>query len=69
MPSTLFFLKSATGWGADVPDLLGLGVVAPTIDEVEFNFEGMNAHGDRSLKQACRWNMFRLKHKHQEASR
>jgi predicted RNase H-like HicB family nuclease len=46
--------KSETGWGAYVPDLPGLGVVATTLDEVkelirgaiEFHLEGMREHGD-----------------------
>ena len=50
----VLYEKSVTGWGAYVPDLPGLGVTAPTIEEVkkliregiEFHLEGMKAHGD-----------------------
>jgi predicted RNase H-like HicB family nuclease len=46
--------KSNTGWGAYVPDLLGLGVAGKSLDEVkelireavEFHLEGMREHGD-----------------------
>jgi predicted RNase H-like HicB family nuclease len=50
----VLYERSVTGWGAYVPDLPGLGVAAPTIEEVkklireaiEFHLEGMKAHGD-----------------------
>ena len=50
----VIYEKSVSGWGAYVPDLPGLGVAAPTIEEVkkliregiEFHLEGIKAHGD-----------------------
>ncbi len=50
----VLYERSVTGWGAYVPDLQGLGVTAPTIEEVkkliregiEFHLEGMKAQGD-----------------------
>jgi predicted RNase H-like HicB family nuclease len=54
MKYLVVYEKSEQGWGAYVPDLLGLGVVAGTLDEVkelireaiEFHLEGMRKHGD-----------------------
>jgi len=54
MKYLVIYEKSATGWGAYVPDLPGLGVVAPTLQEVktliregiEFHLEGMKLNGD-----------------------
>jgi len=50
----VIYEPSQGGWGAYVPDLPGLGVVADTLDEVkkliregiEFHLEGMKLHGD-----------------------
>lgn len=54
MKYLVVYEKSTTGWGAYAPDLPGLGVAAPTLDEVkelireavEFHLEGMREHGD-----------------------
>ena len=54
MKYLVVYEKSATSWGAYVPDLPGLGVAATTLDEVEelipeaveFHVEGMHEHGD-----------------------
>jgi predicted RNase H-like HicB family nuclease len=54
MKYLVIYEKSQTGWGAYVPDLPGLGVVAPTIEEVknlireaiDFHLEGMKLHGE-----------------------
>jgi predicted RNase H-like HicB family nuclease len=54
MKYLVIYEKSATGWGAYVPDLPGLGIAAKTLDEakdlireaVEFHLEGMRQHGD-----------------------
>jgi predicted RNA binding protein YcfA (HicA-like mRNA interferase family) len=35
MKYLVVYEKSATGWGAYAPDLLGLGVAAATLDEVK----------------------------------
>lgn len=50
----IVYEKSATGWGAYVPDLLGLGVAADTFEAadkliregIEFHLEGMALYGD-----------------------
>jgi predicted RNase H-like HicB family nuclease len=54
MKYLVVYEKSATGWGAYAPDLPGLGAAGKTLDEVkelireavEFQMEGMCAHGD-----------------------
>ena len=54
MKYLVIYEKSATGWGAYVPDLPGLGVAGTTLDEVkqlvreaiDFHLEGMRKHGD-----------------------
>ena len=54
MQYLVIYEKSQTGWGAYVPDLPGLGVVASNIEEVkrlireaiDFHIEGMKLHGD-----------------------
>jgi predicted RNase H-like HicB family nuclease len=54
MKYLVIYEKSDTGWGAYVPDLSGLGVVATTLNEVkdlireaiEFHLEGMRRNGD-----------------------
>jgi predicted RNase H-like HicB family nuclease len=54
MKYLVIYEKSATGWGAYVPDLPGLGIAAKTLDEakdliceaIEFHLEGMRQHGD-----------------------
>ena len=54
MKYLVIYEKSATGWGAYVPDLPGLGVAASSLDEVkkliregmDFHLEGMKLHGD-----------------------
>ena len=54
MKYLVVYEKSATSWGAYVPDLPGRGVAATTLDEVkelirkavEFHIEGMREHGD-----------------------
>jgi predicted RNase H-like HicB family nuclease len=54
MKYLVIYEKSQTGWGAYVPDLPGLGVVGPSIEEVkrlireaiDFHLEGMRLHGD-----------------------
>ena len=54
MKYAVVFEKSASGWGAYVPDLPGLGVAGATIEEVkqlvreaiDFHLEGMRLHGD-----------------------
>lgn len=50
----VIYEKSATGWGAYVPDLPGLGVAGSSLEEVkqliregiDFHLEGMREHGD-----------------------
>lgn len=50
----VIYEKSATGWGAYVPDLPGLGVAGTSLDEVkelirealDFHLEGMRLHGE-----------------------
>lgn len=45
MQYTVIYEKSATGYGAYVPDLPGLGVVAKTLDETKKLIrEGIQAH-------------------------
>jgi predicted RNase H-like HicB family nuclease len=45
MKYTVIYEKSATGYGAYVPDLPGLGVVAGTLDETKKLIrEGIGAH-------------------------
>jgi predicted RNase H-like HicB family nuclease len=54
MKYLVIYEKSASGWGAYVPDLPGLGVAGSTLDEVkqlmreaiDFHLEGMREHGD-----------------------
>lgn len=54
MKYLVVYEKSASSWGAYVPDLPGLGVAATTLDKVkelirealEFHIEGMREHGD-----------------------
>jgi predicted RNase H-like HicB family nuclease len=54
MKYLVIYEKAATGWGASVPDLPGLGIAAKTLDEakdlireaIEFHLEGMRQHGD-----------------------
>ena len=54
MKYAVVFEKSASGWGAYVPDLPGLGVAGATMEEVkqlvreaiDFHLEGMRLHGD-----------------------
>ncbi len=54
MKYLVIYEKSATGWGAYVPDLPGLGVAGSTLDEVkklireaiDFHIEGMKQHGE-----------------------
>ncbi|HET9365525.1 MAG TPA: type II toxin-antitoxin system HicB family antitoxin [Candidatus Angelobacter sp.] len=54
MKYLVIYEKSINGWGAYVPDLLGLGVAGSTLDEVKqlireainFHLEGMREHGD-----------------------
>jgi predicted RNase H-like HicB family nuclease len=54
MKYLVIYERSATGWGAYVPDLPGLGVVASGLDEVkrliregiEFHLEGMRLNGE-----------------------
>lgn len=54
MKYLVIYEKSLTGWGAYVPDLPGLGVTGPTLEEVkkliregiEFHVEGMKLNGD-----------------------
>ena len=54
MKYLVIYEKSATGRGAYVPDLPGLGVAGATMEEVkqlvreaiDFHLEGMRLHGD-----------------------
>jgi len=54
MKYLVIYEKSGTGWSAYVPDLPGLGVAGPTLDDVkqlmreaiDFHLEGMREHGD-----------------------
>lgn len=54
MKYLVVYEKSSNGWGAYTPDLPGLGVVGPTLDEtkqlireaIEFHLEGMRQHGE-----------------------
>jgi predicted RNase H-like HicB family nuclease len=54
MKYLVIYEKAATGWGAYVPDLPGLGIAAKTLDEAKdlireaigFHLEGMRQHGD-----------------------
>lgn len=54
MKYLVIYERSATGWGAYVPDLPGLGVVGSTLEEVkkliregiEFHLEGMKLNGE-----------------------
>jgi predicted RNase H-like HicB family nuclease len=54
MKYLVIYEKSATGWGAYVPDLPGLGIAAKTLDEakdlireaIEFHLAGLRQHGD-----------------------
>jgi predicted RNase H-like HicB family nuclease len=44
---TIIYERSATGYGAYVPDLPGLGVVGPTMEEVrKLIHEGIGLHLD-----------------------
>lgn len=55
MRYTVIYEKSATGFGAYVPDLPGLGVVAKTIEEtkrliregIEAHIQVMREHGEK----------------------
>ncbi|MGC1782494.1 MAG: type II toxin-antitoxin system HicB family antitoxin [Acidobacteriaceae bacterium] len=50
----VIYERSATGWGAYVPDLPGLGVVGDTLEEtkqliregIDFHIEGLRKDGD-----------------------
>ncbi len=45
MKYTVIYERSANGYGAYVPDLPGLGVVAPTLEETrKLILEGIPAH-------------------------
>ncbi len=54
MKYPVIYEKSASGWGAFVPDVPGLGVAGASLDEVkqlireaiDFHLEGMKEHGD-----------------------
>ena len=54
MKYLVVYEKSANGWGAYAPDLPGLGVVGPTLEEtkqlireaIEFHLEGIREHGE-----------------------
>lgn len=54
MKYLVIYEKSQTGWGAYVPDLPGLGVVASSLDGVkklireaiDFHLDGIRLHGD-----------------------
>lgn len=55
MRYTVIYERSSNGFGAYVPDLPGLGVVAPTLDEtrvliregIEAHIRVMRDHGER----------------------
>ena len=54
MKYVVVYEKSASGWGAYVPDLPGLGAAGTTLEKVkqlirqamDFHLEGMREHGD-----------------------
>lgn len=68
MKYLVIYERSATGWGAYLPDLPGLGVAASSLDEVkkliregiDFHLEGMKIHGD-PMRLAERVNAARQK--------
>lgn len=58
MKYLVIYERSATGWGAYVPDLPGLGVAGANMEEVkqlvreaiDFHLEGMRLHGEPILE-------------------
>ena len=62
MEYLVVYEQSEDGWGAYVPDLPGLGIVAGTFEEAQqliaegivFHIEGLKEHGDPVPKPSAR---------------